>query len=209
MVLAKEWTDERAEHFEQFQSLNSVDTLPYCTRQHENSKFTAKLNTYWPWCALDADKKDIMSFPVRLLFKGSTSTTIPLRRYFSNRKRRPFRSDLAGSGRLRRQKQQRDNQEADPFSPAAIRHNRNQNMDSGSDNILFSNSSVRWATFLVLGIVPLVIFGIVVNSTPHLRMQLKETINSVQSYASGRESSEENPTNTKPEEIEAINKSDT
>jgi hypothetical protein len=151
-----------------------------------------------------------MSFPVRLLLKGSKPTTVPFRRYFSNRRRRPFRSDLAGSGRSKRQQQQQANQEADLFSPAAIRY-RNQSMDRSisDNNALLSNSSVRWATFLVLGIVPIIMFGIVVNSTPHLRMQLKETIDSVQRYAN-LGASEENPTSKKCEEqMEAIKKSDT
>jgi hypothetical protein len=144
-----------------------------------------------------------MSFPVRL-FKGS-ALSAPLRRYFSNRRKRPSRSDSAGSGRLKRQQQQRENQEADPFSPASLRYRNQQNDSSISDNA-FSTSGVRYTTFLVLGIVPLVVFGIVVEMTPHLRVQLEETIDSVQSYVSGS-SKEEN--HTKPKDMEADTKSDT
>jgi hypothetical protein len=95
-------------------------------------------------------------------------------------------------------------QQLDPFSPAAALRHRNQK--DSHDNIL-SSSGARWATFLALGIAPIIVFGIVVNSTPHLRMQLIETIDSVQSYyAPGSPPA----TPTKPEEqMEYNKKSDT
>jgi hypothetical protein len=145
-----------------------------------------------------------MSFPFIRIVKGPTST-VSLRRYFSNR-RRHIRSKLAGTGRFKRQQKQLADQEADPFSPAALRH-RIIEEASNDDKILSSSAGARVATFLVLGIVPIVVFGVVVNSTPHLRLQLRETIDAIQNYASGSMSKKNT---TKPEDqMEYSKKSDT